>query len=568
MSFWIEVNAAPVSPSNSADLLVYLVKKGKTISFFNSDWRSSADVELVGTINRADAVSHTHTGNSSHHLISLATNLNSTVSTGNLDISGDFWVVIYNTSPNTARGWNLRYQPSSLCNNTNRWYLGNFSGWTTTPQSGCPDTHFHIARRDANKDGVKVDITAGAVTSSSTFYFNTPANLAPNGTSFIVPMAGAYSGPIDISWDPTSDANGDVVIYKLFLEDGSGGVVSTLETSYSLTSRTWASSSVPDGNYQLHGQACDATLCTDYYSENFTVLNNPTSSIYSLTGVSISTNGSSSIAKEGETVTLSFTASGVIGSPQVNMYSGGDVVTNTVNISNVSGNTWNASYVVDAHDTLGAVTFSISATNLDANYFDTTDSTAVIIGESETLSESVETSSVTSNSTPACGDEKPSQAPDLFQIDSNQNSTTLFFTPISNTSKYYISFSEKPNAEEHGEEITLQKDGVQKHTVYHLKANTKYYFKVRGSIGCMPGAWSNVLANTTSKSMAKVSSHRYFPSLLNRARIFTKNIQNNTIVVPDKPELINTLTPTIPVKMDEKPTEKVKKKFCFLWWCI
>lgn len=560
MNFWIEFNAAPVSTANSADLLVYLVKKGKSISFFNTDWRSSGDVELVGTINRNDSVSHTHSTNSSHYLVSLSTNLDGTVSTASLDISGDFWIVLYNTSPNTARGWSLRYQPSSLCNYTDRWYLGNFSGWTTTLQSGCPDAHVHLARRDANKDGVKVDITAGVTTSSSTFYFNTPANLAPNGTSFVVPKAGAYSGSVDVSWDPTSDANGDVVSYNLYLEDSTGGAVDTLETDYALTSRTWDSTAVADGEYRVRGQACDASLCTDFYSENFTVLNNPAADIYSLTSVSLAVDTSSSIARVGNTVTLTFSASGEIGTPSVSIYSGGESVVGTVSVVNVSGNNWEAGYVVDEDDTSGMVTFSISASNLDAHYYDTTD------GSSVTVDKSVAVATITSSvSSPVCVGEKPSQTPDLFQIDVRGDKATLFFTPIENTSRYYISYSERPLAEEHGVEVTLSKSGVQNYTVGYLKYGRTYYFKVRGSLGCVTGEWSNVLAVTTGYGVKK-TTYRYFPSLLLTRKMESKKIID-TVSPTEKP--VESVVPTsVPLEKISNVKEEVKKKFCFLRWCF
>ena len=38
MSFFIELNVAPVSTGNSLDLNVYLVQKSKTISFFQNNW--------------------------------------------------------------------------------------------------------------------------------------------------------------------------------------------------------------------------------------------------------------------------------------------------------------------------------------------------------------------------------------------------------------------------------------------------------------------------------------------------------------------------------------------------
>jgi len=102
MSFFVEFNVAPESLTNSADLEVYLVSKEKNISFFNSDWRNNPDVALVGTINRSQNVHHTHTSNSSHYLVALSTDSNGKVA--GLDVSGDFWVVLYNNSPNNNRG--------------------------------------------------------------------------------------------------------------------------------------------------------------------------------------------------------------------------------------------------------------------------------------------------------------------------------------------------------------------------------------------------------------------------------------------------------------------------------
>ncbi len=102
------------------------------------------------------------------------------------------------------------------------------------------------------------------------------------------------------------------------------------------------------------------------------------------------------------------------------------------------------------------------------------------------------------NQTPACGDLKPLFIPDLFQINTTKTTAKLFFTPLPDTNQYYISFSTKPTALEHGTLVTLSREGVQNFTVNLLKPNTTYYFKVRGQNGCQPGEWSKVMKIKTN----------------------------------------------------------------------
>jgi hypothetical protein len=141
-------------------------------------------------------------------------------------------------------------------------------------------------------------------------------------------------------------------------------------------------------------------------------------------------------------------------------------------------------------------------------------STFVLFGR-QPSSESVSSASSSSNSptAPSCNDSKPIGISDLFQNDITGTTAKLFFTPLSDTNTYYISFSTNPNAEEHGEKVTLLREGVQSHTVYKLKPNTIYYFKVRGQNGCMSGEWSTILkAKTSSGSSGKLFKYyKYGP---------------------------------------------------------
>lgn len=97
-----------------------------------------------------------------------------------------------------------------------------------------------------------------------------------------------------------------------------------------------------------------------------------------------------------------------------------------------------------------------------------------------------------------CGVEKPF-ATELFQINTTKNSATIYFSPISNTNQFVISYSTNPSAEEHGAQVDLAREGVQNYTISMLQPNTDYYFKVRGQHGCRPGEWSEVLKARTSE---------------------------------------------------------------------
>ncbi|MGD9129248.1 MAG: fibronectin type III domain-containing protein [Candidatus Woesebacteria bacterium] len=503
MSFWIEVNAI-VKAANSADLQVYLVKKDKSISFFQSDWRNSDDVELVGTISRDVDFHHQHTANSSHHLISLATNADGTIGSKSLDISDDFWIILYNTSPNNNRAWDLRYHGTSLCNNDNRWYMGDQIRWLTTTQAGCPDVHIHIARRpDGTIDGVEASITAGETTTTEEFYFADLPNLAPNSTSFTYPLGGTFEGNIEITWDPASDANGDSLTYNLYLLDSDGSVLSTLDTDLDVTNYTFDSTSVSDGTYGLKGSVCDDAiepLCTDFFSENnFTVDN--TDPIQTLSSIILSSNNAdNTLAITGNTVTITFVATGTISTPTVSIYSGGDEVNNSITTVNPSANNWTSSYQVDSSDTNGYVVFNISSPNLGAEYSETTDESYVVVNNptptptaSPTPAQSTAVSQTSEVSAPQCNANPPSSAPDLFQIDVTSDQATLYYTAVNNVTDYFIAYGEEKESFPYGTLTGQQSsEGVLSFTINLLKANTNYYFKVRGQNNCMPGSWSNI----------------------------------------------------------------------------
>ncbi|MFA5934223.1 MAG: glycine-rich domain-containing protein, partial [Candidatus Paceibacterota bacterium] len=83
-----------------------------------------------------------------------------------------------------------------------------------------------------------------------------------------------------------------------------------------------------------------------------------------LTPVSIASNNTNtSFAKDGNVVTLSFTANETINIPTVTFNSGGAPIHGSITKVNTNGNNWTASYTVVPADTDGVITFTIDSTN-------------------------------------------------------------------------------------------------------------------------------------------------------------------------------------------------------------
>jgi len=289
----------------------------------------------------------------------------------------------------------LRYQ--TTCDVDNRWYQGNQTNWSTSLQTGCPDAHVHVARTLTSKnltvrDGVQAVVTAtysdnSMATSSQNIYFTPLVNLPPNSTSFISPAVGnVYSeGPINISWNPATDPNNDSLLYSIYLLDSSGATTSTLVTATTSTSFNWGITDLTNGQYSLKGVITEATstpLSTEFFlGGHFTI--NQAVTLYSLSNIYIgSNNASSTLAKTGDTITLSFSSSGPI-DPSVMIYSGDtEISSGRINIASSTTATstdFIFTYNVQESDDDGLVSFEISASNLDQIYNNTTNYSFVTI---------------------------------------------------------------------------------------------------------------------------------------------------------------------------------------------
>ena len=185
--------------------------------------------------------------------------------------------------------------------------------------------------------------------------------------------------------------------------------------------------------------------------------------------------------------------------------------------------------------------------------------------ETNSVSTSNSTQTNNNNSAPSCNDAKPSSFPNLFQINTSNKSAKIFFTPISNTNQYYVSFSTKQNAEENGVQVTLAREGVQNFSINLLKSNTTYYVKVRGQNGCTPGEWSNVMK-------FKTNFQAYYKNQPNSKISIYQPVSAKVI---DPPQVISTPVavrgpqPTNPpISLPQTSTPVSAPKRCFLWWCF
>lgn len=158
----------------------------------------------------------------------------------------------------------------------------------------------------------------------------------------------------------------------------------------------------------------------------------------------------------------------------------------------------NPKILVDGADDSGGVvsglTYDQTAHTLTFTAAHFTTFTAV-----ENTSTSVTTNSTSSSGSAGCSDWKPMSTPNLFQIDTNTNSATLYFTPVTDhLTYYYVAFGHKQGDWQYGGQFnSSQKIGVVSLPINYLSPNTTYYFQVRGGNGCATGDWSNALMAKT-----------------------------------------------------------------------
>lgn len=135
-------------------------------------------------------------------------------------------------------------------------------------------------------------------------------------------------------------------------------------------------------------------------------------------------------------------------------------------------------------------------------------STYAILGTPRSSGNANTTSSVTTSNSTNCTSFAPNSAPNLFRIDTNKTTATVYFSPVLDSTKYYLSFSTHESAEEHGAELALSGEGVKSYTVESLSPSKRYYFKVRAQQDCMPGPWSQIQQATTESLLTALHTNQ------------------------------------------------------------
>ncbi len=114
-------------------------------------------------------------------------------------------------------------------------------------------------------------------------------------------------------------------------------------------------------------------------------------------------------------------------------------------------------------------------------------------------SSSSTSSSSTGSISSVCSSQKPSSAPDLFQISTSPTTATLYFTPVSPATGYIVSYGTTPEANQYSYSFSYSNgSGAASYTIKELSRGTHYYFKIQGKNDCTAGDWSAALGQTTT----------------------------------------------------------------------
>lgn len=221
---------------------------------------------------------------------------------------------------------------------------------------------------------VVVSTNLGSATATSN-----AANLqvAPSINDSTGPLASSYKANGVLTFELTF--NGNVTVTgspRLALTIGSATAYATYDSSASTATKLVFKYTIQSGDADTDGIAVASTIDLNGGTIKDSATNNAglTFTAPTLTAVLIDTaapalssvtlasnNTTTSLAKTGDTVTLTFAANEKINTPTV------IIAGHSVTATNSSGNTWSASYTLTGSDTEGAVAFSIAFADIAAN---------------------------------------------------------------------------------------------------------------------------------------------------------------------------------------------------------
>jgi hypothetical protein len=127
-------------------------------------------------------------------------------------------------------------------------------------------------------------------------------------------------------------------------------------------------------------------------------------------------------------------------------------------------------------------------------------------------SSSTSSSSRSNSSSSSCSTQKPSAAPNLFQISTSPVRATLYFTPVNPATGYIISYGTNSSANQYSVSFDYTDGGgAVTYTINSLSPVTTYTFKVQAKNGCATGDWSQLLSQKTTASPSQSVANTLLP---------------------------------------------------------
>ncbi|HRN96211.1 MAG TPA: PA14 domain-containing protein [Candidatus Levybacteria bacterium] len=170
-------------------------------------------------------------------------------------------------------------------------------------------------------------------------------------------------------------------------------------------------------------------------------------------------------------------------------------------------------------------------------------------------------SSSTMNSAPQyCIGQKPTNAPDLFQISTSPTTATVYFVPAKQATDYIIYYGTNPSADQHSTEFHhSDSSGVIVYEVKDLLPHTKYYFTVQPKNGCGFGELSQVMSSTTTDpSSGNTSPHGFVSQVISKGKLAVTDVEQTSTPSSEKNETAENINEkkgyTVAIKVHDNGT--------------